>query len=218
MGVQPVVAAGLHSPSRPHQGPPDCQETTRGLSFTACHRLDVVVQGGAQAIQAGPGQTVQVQAVQHIGLHAGQVLGRAARCGNQGQVDYAMANEVLAKVAAREAKARPGAIVRALQWGPWEGGMVTKELKARFDSLGVYDRGTATFSLATAAGTTTVAFGQRGDLPTAGAEVYDAAGKVLDGPAPRPLDLLPIQVSAKGDVQIIDMEFKAGTKSQTRIV
>jgi Rieske Fe-S protein len=48
--------------------------------------------------------------------------------------------------------------------------------------------------------------------------IYDASGKVLDGPAPRRLDLLPIQVSASGDVQIIDMEFKAGTKSQTRIV
>jgi Rieske Fe-S protein len=48
--------------------------------------------------------------------------------------------------------------------------------------------------------------------------IYDASGQVLDGPAPRPLDLLPIQVSASGDVQIIDMEFKAGTKSQTRIV
>ena len=48
--------------------------------------------------------------------------------------------------------------------------------------------------------------------------IYDAAGTVLDGPAPRPLDPLPIQVSASGEVQIIDMEFKAGTKSQTRIV
>jgi Rieske Fe-S protein len=48
--------------------------------------------------------------------------------------------------------------------------------------------------------------------------IYDASGKVLDGPAPRPLDPLPIQVSASGEVQIIDMEFKAGTKSQTRIV
>jgi len=48
--------------------------------------------------------------------------------------------------------------------------------------------------------------------------IYDASGKVLDGPAPRPLDLLPIQVSASGEVQIIDMEYKAGTKSQTRIV
>ena len=48
--------------------------------------------------------------------------------------------------------------------------------------------------------------------------IYDASGQVLDGPAPRPLDLLPIQVTAAGEVQIIDMEFKAGTKSQTRIV
>lgn len=48
--------------------------------------------------------------------------------------------------------------------------------------------------------------------------IYDASGKVLDGPAPRSLDMLPIQVSASGEVQIIDMEFKAGTKSQTRIV
>lgn len=48
--------------------------------------------------------------------------------------------------------------------------------------------------------------------------IYDASGKVLDGPAPRPLDALPIQVSASGEIQIIDMEFKAGTKAQTRIV
>ncbi len=48
--------------------------------------------------------------------------------------------------------------------------------------------------------------------------IYEASGQVLDGPAPRPLDLLPIQVSASGEVQIIDMEFKAGTKSQIRIV
>lgn len=48
--------------------------------------------------------------------------------------------------------------------------------------------------------------------------IYDAAGKVLDGPAPRPLDPLPIKVSKSGDVEIIDMEFKAGTKSQIRII
>ena len=48
--------------------------------------------------------------------------------------------------------------------------------------------------------------------------IYDASGKVLDGPAPRPLDALPIRVSAGGDVEIIDMEFKAGTKSQIRII
>ena len=49
--------------------------------------------------------------------------------------------------------------------------------------------------------------------------IYDAAGKVLDGPAPRPLDPAADQgVAASGDVQIIDMEFKAGTKVQSRIV
>lgn len=48
--------------------------------------------------------------------------------------------------------------------------------------------------------------------------IYDASGKVLDGPAPRSLDALPIRVSPSGDIEIIDMEFKAGTKSQTRII
>lgn len=48
--------------------------------------------------------------------------------------------------------------------------------------------------------------------------IYDAAGKVLDGPAPRPLDALPIRVSPSGEVEIIDMEFKAGTRAQIRIV
>ena len=48
--------------------------------------------------------------------------------------------------------------------------------------------------------------------------IYDASGKVLDGPAPRPLDALPIKVSATGDIEIIDMEFKAGTKTQIRII
>ncbi|ULA66396.1 MAG: Putative Quinol-cytochrome c reductase, iron-sulfur subunit [Nitrospira sp.] len=48
--------------------------------------------------------------------------------------------------------------------------------------------------------------------------IYDAAGKVLDGPAPRPLDPLPIKVTATGEITIIDMEFKAGTKAQVRIV
>ena len=61
----------------------------------------------------------------------------AGRTGNQGQVDYAMANEVLAKVAAREQARRPDAVVRALQWGPWAGGMVTPELAAHFRSAGV---------------------------------------------------------------------------------
>jgi acyl carrier protein len=62
----------------------------------------------------------------------------AARCGNQGQCDYAMANEVLNKVAAAERRRRGGKlVVKSLNWGPWEGGMVTPALKARFEALGV---------------------------------------------------------------------------------
>ncbi|MCH7866524.1 MAG: SDR family NAD(P)-dependent oxidoreductase [Myxococcales bacterium] len=62
----------------------------------------------------------------------------AARCGNVGQVDYAMANEVLNKVAVAEFRRRNGAcLVKSLGWGPWEGGMVSPQLKAHFESMGV---------------------------------------------------------------------------------
>jgi NADP-dependent 3-hydroxy acid dehydrogenase YdfG len=61
----------------------------------------------------------------------------AGRTGNVGQVAYAAANEVLNKVAAAEGRARPDAIVRALGWGPWKGGMVTGALEQHFESMGV---------------------------------------------------------------------------------
>jgi acyl carrier protein len=62
----------------------------------------------------------------------------AARTGNMGQSDYAMANEVLNKVAIQEHARRGGAcVVKSLGWGPWAGGMVTPALKTHFESLGV---------------------------------------------------------------------------------
>ncbi len=62
----------------------------------------------------------------------------AARTGNRGQVDYAMANEVLNKVAVSEAFRRgPTCGVKALGWGPWDGGMVTPSLRSHFESMGV---------------------------------------------------------------------------------
>jgi NAD(P)-dependent dehydrogenase (short-subunit alcohol dehydrogenase family)/acyl carrier protein len=62
----------------------------------------------------------------------------AGRCGNPGQADYAMANEVLNKVAEAEHRRRgTHCLVRSLGWGPWDGGMVTPELKARFEEQGV---------------------------------------------------------------------------------
>ena len=56
----------------------------------------------------------------------------SARMGNQGQVDYAMANEVLNKMAHQQASARPGCKVVSINWGPWDGGMVTPGLKRNF--------------------------------------------------------------------------------------
>jgi len=62
----------------------------------------------------------------------------SARCGNQGQAAYAMANEVLNKVAQAEARKRGAAtLVKSLGWGPWEGGMVSPPLRAQFARLGV---------------------------------------------------------------------------------
>ncbi|MCP4117293.1 MAG: SDR family oxidoreductase [Desulfobacteraceae bacterium] len=61
----------------------------------------------------------------------------AARTGNRGQVDYAMANEVLNKTAQAQARTRKGCRVVAVNWGPWEGGMVTPLLKNKFQKLGI---------------------------------------------------------------------------------
>ncbi|MGW4759075.1 SDR family NAD(P)-dependent oxidoreductase, partial [Streptomyces chartreusis] len=58
----------------------------------------------------------------------------AARCGNPGQSDYAMANEVLNQVASTYAATRPGCLVRSIGWGPWRGGMVTPALAQHFES------------------------------------------------------------------------------------
>ena len=57
----------------------------------------------------------------------------AGRMGNKGQVDYAMANEALNKMAWREAHKRGNVCkVIALNWGPWDGGMVSSGLKKEF--------------------------------------------------------------------------------------
>jgi hypothetical protein len=61
----------------------------------------------------------------------------AARGGNVGQCDYAMANEALNRLAASEARRRPGCVVKSMGWGPWAGGMVTPALAKQFAAMGV---------------------------------------------------------------------------------
>ncbi len=60
-----------------------------------------------------------------------------ARYGRKGQVDYAVANEVLNKMAQAEHTRRDDCRVVSVNWGPWDGGMVTPQLKKLFESEGV---------------------------------------------------------------------------------
>ncbi|CAA0124072.1 Phenolphthiocerol synthesis polyketide synthase type I Pks15/1 [BD1-7 clade bacterium] len=58
--------------------------------------------------------------------------------GNPGQSDYSIANEILNKTAYRFKTLHPQAQVLSFNWGPWDGGMVTPELKRMFAERGVY--------------------------------------------------------------------------------
>jgi NAD(P)-dependent dehydrogenase (short-subunit alcohol dehydrogenase family) len=67
------------------------------------------------------------------GLHYLVIFSSAAGFyGNFGQSDYAIANEILNKAAHQLQRDYPACRVLALNWGPWDGGMVTPELKAMF--------------------------------------------------------------------------------------
>ena len=54
------------------------------------------------------------------------------RFGRTGQVDYAIANEVLNKLAQQQARSLPRCRVVSVNWGPWDGGMVGPALKKVF--------------------------------------------------------------------------------------
>ncbi len=61
----------------------------------------------------------------------------AAFYGNVGQADYAAANEVLNKVAHWFAARHPTCRVLAMDWGPWDGGMVTPALRRVLADRGI---------------------------------------------------------------------------------
>ncbi|NRA72802.1 MAG: SDR family NAD(P)-dependent oxidoreductase, partial [Gammaproteobacteria bacterium] len=58
--------------------------------------------------------------------------------GNPGQSDYSIANDILNKTAYRFKALHPSTQVLSFNWGPWDGGMVTPELKRMFAARGVY--------------------------------------------------------------------------------
>jgi acyl transferase domain-containing protein/NAD(P)-dependent dehydrogenase (short-subunit alcohol dehydrogenase family)/acyl carrier protein len=77
------------------------------------------------------------------GLDSGQLRtlvlfsSSTGRYGRAGQADYAMANEVLNKLAQQQARRLPSCRVVSVNWGPWEGGMVTPALAGLFQREGI---------------------------------------------------------------------------------
>ncbi len=59
------------------------------------------------------------------------------RFGRSGQVDYAVANELLNKLAQAESRRRSVCRIVSINWGPWDGGMVTESLKKVFAGEGI---------------------------------------------------------------------------------
>ncbi|MBM3137571.1 MAG: SDR family NAD(P)-dependent oxidoreductase, partial [Chloroflexi bacterium] len=57
--------------------------------------------------------------------------------GNAGQADYALANEVLNKSAHILGKSLPDCRVISINWGPWDAGMVSPQLKKYFESRNI---------------------------------------------------------------------------------
>ncbi|VAW38151.1 omega-3 polyunsaturated fatty acid synthase subunit, PfaA [hydrothermal vent metagenome] len=89
--------------------------------FTAVYATKVA---GLQALL----QAVPPQQLQHLVLFSSA----AGFYGNVGQSDYAIANEILNKTAHSLKMQHPHCHVVAIDWGPWDGGMVTPALKQLF--------------------------------------------------------------------------------------
>jgi acyl transferase domain-containing protein/short-subunit dehydrogenase len=60
----------------------------------------------------------------------------SGRLGNAGQVDYSAANEFLNKLAAHLDREWPGRVV-AINWGPWDTGMMSAGLRAAYKERGI---------------------------------------------------------------------------------
>lgn len=60
----------------------------------------------------------------------------AGRFGNMGQIDYSAANEYLNKLAVHLDRQWPGRVV-AVNWGPWDAGMISDELRRLYQARGV---------------------------------------------------------------------------------
>lgn len=76
---------------------------------------------------------VPLEQLQHLVLFSSV----AGFFGSAGQADYALANEILNKSAHLFKQRSPNCHVISINWGPWDSGMVTPELKRAFSSRGI---------------------------------------------------------------------------------
>ncbi|ANS31104.1 polyketide-type polyunsaturated fatty acid synthase PfaA [Rhodococcus opacus] len=86
--------------------------------------------GGLAAVLGALGETAQLR-------HLVFFTSVAGLYGNSGQVDYAAANEALGRFAATWKHRHPDHHVTAIDWGAWDGGMVTPELRGYFLDRGI---------------------------------------------------------------------------------
>ncbi len=90
--------------------------------------FDVKIQGLLAVTQA-----VDIEAIRHVVLFSSV----AGFYGNVGQTDYAMANEALNRIAHLFRKNHHSVHVVSINWGAWDAGMVSPELKKVFEAHGV---------------------------------------------------------------------------------
>lgn len=69
--------------------------------------------------------------------HVALFSSAAAFYGNKGQADYAMANEILNRVAHALKRHLPNASIKSFNWGPWASGMVDATLARYFEDRGI---------------------------------------------------------------------------------
>ncbi|WP_280408009.1 type I polyketide synthase [Nocardia brasiliensis] len=116
-GLASILAALGHTAST---GKPASAAGLEGDAETAC------------AVPAGDAATL-VGGLRHLILFTSV----AGLFGNTGQADYAAANEALSRFAVSWRAVHPDCHVTALDWGAWDGGMVTAELRQHFQQRGI---------------------------------------------------------------------------------
>ncbi len=130
---QPEVVAGLLAAVREEYGP--VRGIIHGAGVLADSRIEDKTEEQFDRVYSTKVQGLRslLSAVDPSELRSLVLFSSmTGRFGRAGQADYAAANEVLNKVARQLAARLPQCRVLALNWGPWDGGMVTPSLKAVF--------------------------------------------------------------------------------------